>query len=273
MDFRGTDADGTFRMVTIPGPVLLMGGPRHTRSEYKSRIPDPKYPQYFEKRGDHYGYRGSGTTIVQGIYCKVLQLKPDVALVKQDIILERREVLGVVKIQDADGQPLTEVDAWGAVNRVEGDSCTVFGDADEKPRLLLLYEPRRKLAGTLPLKAGEKLPPAVTLRPTGLVKGRLLDSDGKPLPGVVVEPLYRDRVANAIQGRVHEGRPVASDAEGVFTLENLIPGLPFDLSFRKGRRDFGRVTKAGDTAVQVKPGETLELAAIRLKQLPEKAGE
>ncbi len=272
LDFRDT-ADGTFRAVTLPGPVLLMGKPRIDRSLYKSQVPDPKYPQYFEKRGDHYGYRGSGTTIVQEIYCKVLQLKPDVALVKHDIVLERRKILGVVKIRDDDGRPLTEVDAWGALSQIEADSCTIYDDADKKSRLLILYEPRRKLAGTLTLKAGEKLPTAVTLRPTGSVKGRLLDADGKPLAGLVVEPRYRDSVANVMQSRVHEGRVIASDAAGDFTLENLIPGLNFDLTFRKGRRDFGSVTKSADTVIEVKPGECLELGTIQLKQLPENAGE
>jgi hypothetical protein len=273
MDFRGTDADGVFRAVTIPGPVLLMGGPRGNRSEYKSSIPDPEYPQYFEKRGDHYGYRGSGTTIVQGDFCKVLQLKPGVAVVKQDIVLERRNVLGVVKIQDGEGRPLTEADAWGAANRIEDDSCTVYGEASDKPPLLVMYEPKRKLAGTLSLKAGEKLPLVVKLKPMGSVKGWLLDAGGKPLAGVVVDPRYRDSAANGIHSRVHEAKPIATDANGAFTLESVIAELKFELSFRRGERRFEREAKPGDPTIQVKPGECRDLGAIRLKLVPEKMGE
>src|SRR5262249_55499965 len=50
-----TGDDGTFRIVTIPGPVILMGGPdqRHMpegdvgRYRYRPPVPDPKYPKYF----------------------------------------------------------------------------------------------------------------------------------------------------------------------------------------------------------------------------------
>jgi RNA polymerase sigma factor (sigma-70 family) len=273
MDFRGTDAGGVFRAVTIPGPVLLMGGPLENRSVYKSFIPDPKYPRYFEKRGDHYGYHGSGSTIVQGNFCKVLQLKPGVAVVTQDIVLERRDVLGVVKIQDAEGRPLHEVDAWGVANQIEDDSCTLYGEASEKPRLLVLYQPKRNLAGALSLKAGEKLPLTVKLGPMGSVKGQLLDAAGKPLAGVVVDPRYRDSAANGIHGRIHEAKPIATDASGTFTLENVIPELKFELSFHRGKQRFEREGKPADALVQVKPSESRDLGAIELKLVHEKAKE
>src|SRR5207248_3737777 len=48
-----TDEDGTFRIVTIPGLVLLMGGTtigEDARNQYKRPVPDPNYPQYFAAR-------------------------------------------------------------------------------------------------------------------------------------------------------------------------------------------------------------------------------
>jgi RNA polymerase sigma factor (sigma-70 family) len=268
MDFRGTDADGVFRAVTIPGPVLLMGGPRGEGAVYKRQIPDPKYPQYFKNHGDYYGYRGSGTTIVQGTFCKVLQLKSDDVVVKQDIVLERENVLGVVKLQDADGRPLAGVDAWGEANRVEGDTCTFYGEASTKPQLLVLYEPKRKLATTLLLKAGEKLPPVVKLKPMGSVQGRLLDADGKPVAGVVVDPRYHERMANGMHGRVHEARPIATDAAGVFVLDHVIPDMTFELTFRRGRREFKREAIAGEATIQVQSGQVRDVGDIRVKPQP-----
>ncbi|HEY7154357.1 MAG TPA: sigma-70 family RNA polymerase sigma factor [Gemmataceae bacterium] len=269
-----TDANGVFRAVTLPGPVLLMGGTGSTLCEYKNSIPDPQYPQYFEKLGDHvYRYRSSSNTYVDGNFCKVLQIKPGVAVVKQDIVLERRNVLGVVKIQDAEGQSLPGVAVWGPLNRIEGDACTVYGETTDKSRFLVFYEPKRKLAGTLKWKAGEKWPPVVKLKPTGSVTGRLLDADGKPLAGIVVAPRYRDSMANNMNSRVHETRPVASDANGAFTLDSLIPELPFELSFRRGRRDFAHQTKPADATVQIKPGACRDVGAIKLKPVPEKTGE
>jgi hypothetical protein len=265
MDFRGTDSNGVFRAVTIPGPVLLMGGPGGEKSTFKSSIPDPKYPQYFEKERNFYRYRGSGSTIVQGIFCKVLQIEPGAAAVKQDIVLERDSVLGVVKIQDAEGQPLTEVQASYAAAWIDGDSCTIYGEATDSPRLLVFYDSKRNLAGTLSMKSGEKLPPVVKLRAMGSVKGRLLGADGKPLAGVVVAPRYRESAANGIDDQIHEGDPVASDANGCFTLESLVPELLFELSFRRGLRDFARDAKSTEATIQVKSGECRDVGDVRVK--------
>ena len=48
-----TAEDGTFRILTVPGPVLLIGGVKGDSTaltHYKQAKPDPKYPQYFEVR-------------------------------------------------------------------------------------------------------------------------------------------------------------------------------------------------------------------------------
>src|SRR5262249_20061500 len=53
-----TDAEGRFRAVAIPGPVLLMGGPNRYEdfAKYKPPAADPKYPQLFRVFGDHTAY-------------------------------------------------------------------------------------------------------------------------------------------------------------------------------------------------------------------------
>jgi RNA polymerase sigma factor (sigma-70 family) len=87
-----TAADGTFRAVTIPGPVLLMGGPNtlEEQGRYKRPAADPKYPQFFKVFGDHTAYYLPGGAIspLQGCFCKVLEIKPGTTLVKEDIVLE-----------------------------------------------------------------------------------------------------------------------------------------------------------------------------------------
>jgi RNA polymerase sigma factor (sigma-70 family) len=268
-----TDADGVFRAVTIPGPVLLMGGPLGDKSEYKKRIPDPDYPRYFEKAGEVYRYSGSGSGIVWGNYCKVLQIKPDAAVVKHDIVLERRKVRGVMKIQDAEGRPLSDVISWGDAHWIAGDSCTVYAEETDPPRFLIFYEAKQKLAATLSIMPGEKLPPVVKLKPMGSIKGRLLDADGKLLTGIVVDPNYRDKTARRIDGIIHEARPIESDANGAFTLDSLIPGLPFELTFRRGRRNFERIAKSPEATIQVQTGACRDVGAIKLKPAPEKARE
>jgi RNA polymerase sigma factor (sigma-70 family) len=92
--FSATGADDTFRLVTVPGPVLLMGGSyeRDAMTRYKHPVPDPKYPQYFDKPAGpatvFIGYGGNVRGLVQGQFCKVLEIKPDAETVTQDILLE-----------------------------------------------------------------------------------------------------------------------------------------------------------------------------------------
>ena len=93
-----TGEDGTFRIVTIPGPVLLMqdrtgSGPRDVLTQYKGAALDPKYPQYFFKLPKtenlgFLGYGGSMYSLKGAHFCKVLEIKADAETVEQDILLE-----------------------------------------------------------------------------------------------------------------------------------------------------------------------------------------
>jgi hypothetical protein len=193
-----TDVGGNFRVVAIPGPVLLMGGPRDFKTElmFKAPTPDAKYPRYFDTStfGPDFpsfvDFRNV-TRPIQGNFCKVLEIKPDAKIVKQDIVLERVSVLPV-RIQDAEGKPLLGV--WVAGNSpqhayaaipCEKAECSAYQIEAGKPRLMVFYYPARKLAGTLTLMGDERAAATVKLAPIGALKGRLLDADGKPLVGVV----------------------------------------------------------------------------------------
>jgi RNA polymerase sigma factor (sigma-70 family) len=85
-----TDAEGRFRVVAIPGPVLLFGQPENADfMKYKPPVADPKYPQFFKVFGDHTAYYmpGGGFTPLQGRACKVLEVKAGETMVEQDIEL------------------------------------------------------------------------------------------------------------------------------------------------------------------------------------------
>ena len=94
-----TPDDGTFRVVTIPGRVLLMGGPdfrrlpdgEEARALYKPPAPDPMYPQYFHKQAPDKIYFRYKYGMIRGNFCKVLDIEPDAEVVEQDIVVERRE--------------------------------------------------------------------------------------------------------------------------------------------------------------------------------------
>ena len=70
-----------------------------------------------------------------------------------------------------------------------------------------------------------------------------------------------------------EIRPIESDANGAFTLDSLIPGLPFELTFRHGRRNFERIVKSPQAIIEAQSGACRDVGAIKLKPAPEKASE
>jgi RNA polymerase sigma factor (sigma-70 family) len=279
-----TGADGAFRVVAIPGPVLLMGGPNDfmTQCKFKPPAPDPKYPQYFDTRipnfVSYYNHDGSISPI-QGNFGKVLEIKPDAKIVEQDIRLERASALPV-QIQDDEGKPLPGVwvagsspqDWYPAMQCKEAD-CSAYQIDPKKPRTMIFFHPARKLAGVVTLKGDEKPPVVVKLGQAGAIVGRLLDADGKPLASVVVDPHYRQRATSEIHNVVHHAKQIVTDANGAFALDDLVPEQKFELSFHHGKRKFEHATKPAEAAIQVKSGERRDVGAIKLQQVAEKKGE
>ena len=286
--FDRIDGNHAFRIVAIPGPMLLMGKTEGTdKAVYKYKGGDAKkYPQYFGDEGRHY-YGYDHMAPLQGIWNGVLELKPGVDMVKQDIVLEREKILAEVRIQDADGRPLTG--AWASTDnrecgvsfeshggREESSTCSVYGDAGGKPLRIIFYQAQRKLTGALTLKGDEEQPICVKLGPAAAIKGRLLDTEGKPLADMKVELRYRNRAAETVHDAVHhyEGSgPIITDAAGAFAYDDVIPGMKFELAFRPSKRRSEREMKADIPAIEVKPGERRDLGAIRAKRTPAKAGE
>jgi hypothetical protein len=176
-----------------------------------------------------------------------------------------------VQIQDADGKPLKYVRVTGLTEESHypfgyaHSTCSAYGVQPGKPRLMLFYQQERKLAGTITLKGDEKQPVVVKLKPAGAIKGRLLDADGKPLAGVRVDPRYHHRDADSMHRATYSEKQVETDANGGFTLDEMLPGFAFDLSFRRGTQRFEREAKPAEATIQVKPGESRDLGDIRTK--------
>jgi RNA polymerase sigma factor (sigma-70 family) len=284
-EFQPTAVDGTFRVVTIPGPVLLMGGPtgRAAGSDlpalarYKRVDFDPKYPQYFTRPSDAadpsraYFAPDGGMAMIQGNFCKVLKLEPGAAPVRQDVVLEPASTLEV-HVQDAAGRPVRRTLAaglaagnWTSPFGVAGDSCTAYGVEPGRPRLLVFYEPVRKLAGTRGLKGDEKGPVVVTLRAAGAVKGRLADSVGRPLAGVVVEVGYEEPRVDEVHACAHRFKRVVTDASGAFAVDELIPGASFHLYRPIPKRPGDRSRPLLGRALTVESGRTLQLGVLTLR--------
>lgn len=271
--------DGVYRTVVPPGPVIVMVGTRGTGSKsdptFEERRTDPDYPRYFEK--DMSGFRspGSSTTMIQGQYSKVLILKPDRPEVTFDVTLRRASKFRV-RIQDAAGKPLSEVLVTGTAARdwtrpvpSDGGAITVYELDKAKPRLLVFYEPKRSLVGTLTVK-GDETEALARLGPAGKVKGRLVDAAGKPFANVRVQLSYFDRVGEEIdrigrEVRQAEGKPIETDANGDFEQAVVIPGLKFVVFATRNGRYLEPPERKRETGFEVRAGGTTDLGKIVLK--------
>jgi hypothetical protein len=123
----------------------------------------------------------------------------------------------------------------------------------------------------VPAHKGDEKPPVVAkLGPGGSIKGQLLDTDGNPLAGVTVGVLfYHERAALEVHNVIHRTKQIVTDANGVFTIDDLIPEQKFELSFGQGKHKFERTPKPANSAIEVKAGESRNVGTIKLKRVIE----
>lgn len=259
---------GAYRIVVIPGPVLLVGGGAGygPRDRYKTAQPDPKYPQFFHTEFKALGYYGPGNSraLVDGNWCKVIEAKETDTVLTRDIELEpaARKAVGVV---GPDGKPVTGVHAtgisplqWHYAEPVPDSTITILDLEPKQERLVVALHRRQKLVGATVVKEADGNP-VVKLGPGGTAKGRVVDDNGKPLAGITVK-LYLDRreVAEAYSG-LNEERQAVTGTDGAFEFDTLLPGYAFRFLFSKGTKAVGPEFGKAPTHKVEKHGDTLKL--------------
>jgi hypothetical protein len=247
---------------------------------YRRAAADPQFPNYFQSDGVYLSYRATAQSRspVQGNSCKVLEITPGVGEVRADVALEQ-DTATRVSLRDGAGRPVAGTWLHGLTAGrftsalwYESADVEVYGVEKDRPRVVTFFEPKNRLAATVTLRGDEKQPVVVTLGPPGVLKGRLLNPDGGPAPGVTVAPLYLDHGAQKVfqQAQGPDGCGI-TDKDGAFRFDRMIPGLPFFLMhssepsrqglfhtptrFLSDRRKFG----------PVKAGETSDLGNLTLK--------
>jgi RNA polymerase sigma factor (sigma-70 family) len=171
----------------------------------------------------------------------------------------------------------------------------VAGLAEDEVRRLFVGTADGKLAAACVVRGKEGGPVTVKLKPTGTVKGRVVDKDGKPIAGAGFQIFFDDgpgrpgvfahqgtliraltRAESERIGRTKGYYPagfrfslaVRTDRDGRFRLDQVMAEVPFDLKVqliglpdKKGRRFI-----TGDTVLArptVKPGEVRDLGDLR----------
>jgi beta-lactamase regulating signal transducer with metallopeptidase domain len=139
---------------------------------------------------------------------------------------------------DESGSPVTNALVWGRSpegsdngdhNLYDTSVARIAGLKSGEPRTILIQERSRKLGAVVPLPPGPRRATTrmkVVLRPTGALKGRLVDSKGKPVTGGI-------RVALIASGAsMFRQIPVASaelDSTGGFRCEDIPAGGPYEV--------------------------------------------
>jgi RNA polymerase sigma factor (sigma-70 family) len=274
---RGTDKDGRFRLVTIPGPALAMvqafGGEKfhdQTLCPYRSAVLDPDHKDLFQPNDDSWVASTAGGVefIRLENAVKVIDVKED-GETQVELFLDRGTTAKIA-VQDADGKPLAGTwaggltDHWPITYKLPEATATVYALDPKKPRTMAFLHTEKKLGGTAVVRGDEKEPVVVKLAPLGQVSGRLLDTDGNPLDGVEVSINPPEEAGSELY-RFAKGseKPVRTDKDGRFRVEGVVPGLKFWLGLRRDQTFFVGEPRGG--LKQVKPGEALDLGNVRAR--------
>jgi RNA polymerase sigma factor (sigma-70 family) len=138
------------------------------------------------------------------------------------------------------------------------ESFTAIALDPKQSRALFFRHDGQKLAAVVMARGDENTPLVVRLQPYGTVTGRLIDDDGRPRTGVIINVMFG-------QGKFGPGYywPTLSPTlggDGRFRIEGLIPGVSYNLGLRVGGATF-----LGDFAkgLTLQPGETRDLGDVR----------
>jgi hypothetical protein len=274
-----TKKDGTYEVLTLPGSGVLkfraeVEGPNpYTQAALEPA--DRKRAFREDDRGTGPSFLSAGGTIEtllgHNAYC-LIEPAPGAESLTCDVQFDPGRAQRV-KVVGPDGKALagamaSGVTALGGITTLKGDGFTALAVSPDQPRTVTCVHAGRKLAGHAVLSGKEAGPVTVRLRPWATLTGRLLDEEGKPLPGAEVQVSY---LADSARGFFESGIPaqakgVKTDAGGSFRVEGVFPEMTVGLVFVKNVRfrDVGQKYRK----LTLTPGQTTALGDIPSKPYP-----
>ena len=133
----------------------------------------------------------------------------------------------------------------------------------------------RRLAGAVRIEPGDG-PVEVRLAPCGSAIGRLVDPDGQPLAGAMIQLQPQDHGGEPLPGGIGlwpEGEVFTADKDGRFRVEGINPELGVRCRSARGRSPTSSWSRRSprrrsSSTSRPKPGETVDLGEIRMIPQP-----
>jgi hypothetical protein len=274
------DDDGRFRLVTVPGPGVLLASVPGTLLKIEGVPIYPYKPAAFDaadrpritmtdrqKPSRAFLSADGATDLDLFNACKVVDVKDGGAPVSCDLALDPGRTR-TVNLEDSEGKPLSGAIAAGVsaqtLRVVPFKTATgrIYALDPDHPRPVVFLHVERKLAVVVTLRGDEKEPVPVRLTPTATLMGRVLDADGQPVAEADVYTLYTSTGRELTKSQSRWNLP-RTDKEGRFRLEGIVPGLSLELGFVKGRQMLVPQTRREIKSPEV--GKTLDLGDVRIK--------
>jgi hypothetical protein len=257
------DPDGSYRLTVLPGPgvVLVWASPRDS---YATPFLDEEKLAALGGEGQGPGW-GSWLRVASGSgawwqrcvdrYNALALIDPDdgAKSLVLDLTVHRAHPLRGT-VAGPDGNPLAGVKVSGLTSMPDAETLVsplfaVEGLNPRRTRTLSFFHEEQELGKVVTIRGDQAGELAVELEPCGVVLGRMVDSAGKPVPGMGV---HLGRGDNGLSARAE------TDDQGRFRA-TLVPGLKYRLgttSFRSLRTPLGEI--------EVKSGQTRDLGDILL---------
>lgn len=269
-------ADGSFCMVTVPGPGLL-GIKANEAGRYCRTDADDDETLLVDVIRVHRHPR---------MFHTVVRIDPSAKEPKSttcDLVLEPGTTRTGTVVGPED-KPLTGVLIAGDApvlgtsdqpQKLETAAFTVTGLNKQVPRSVLFYHPEKRLSKLVQVKADDGAPLTVRLEPAGTMTGRVVDAEGRPLAGLsVLLDFNRSVLVNkhipfeylTATTPLPMQTAAKTDDEGRFRLEGVIPGLRYNLFVSEG--GLGTKSVVHRKGVSVESDKNKDLGD--LKPMPEK---